>query len=152
MKKTIFTLCSLLLLAPLAVQAQTNITDEHVTGDRIPPTVLVGLQAYKTMGPEVAVAAWVKGGPLEGSDDANHQVNELQEMQNWYGDYRGYEFLSFHELTPRIHITYLAIDFAKGPVYVRFDTFHADAGWVVTDITLNAKPELVLPAFGLGWK
>ncbi len=94
MRKRVFFLCSCaLLLAPSVSAAQTFGPKEKVASESLPPIIILGLETYKTSGPEEAVRAWIKGSALDGSKDALSQADLLRQIQDYYGTYRTFEIV-----------------------------------------------------------
>ncbi len=112
---------------------------------RVPSTIVTGLGDYAFQGAEAAVKAWVKGTHLEGSPEAAIQVNALKQVEALYGKFQGYHIIQVRELTPLSVIVYLAIHYERGPVFGRFLAFRIKDGWLLPDISFNAKPEAVFP-------
>ena len=110
-----------------------------------PKIIQFGLDTYKSEGPEAAVKAWLKGGPLEGSKDAYSQVTNLRQIQDSYGSFRSCDVIHSQDLSPAVRIIYVALNYERGPRFVRFILFRSDPGWIVTAFDLNAKPEQILP-------
>src|ERR1035438_5230640 len=80
-KRVFFLCCCALFLAPLVSAAQTPSSREQGAGESLPPIVVLGLEAYKSSGPEEAVRAWIKGSAIDGSKDALSQANLLRQIQ-----------------------------------------------------------------------
>ena len=112
----------------------------------VPKIILSGLEAYKTEGPEAAVKAWLKGGPLEGSKEALSQANVLRQIQDFYGAYKTFDIVQSKNLAPSVRVVYLTLDFEKGPLYAKFVAYRTDKDWILTSFDLNTKAEVILPA------
>lgn len=147
MRKRVFFLCSCaLLLAPLVSGAQISSSKEKGVGEGLPPIVVLGLEAYKSNGPEEAVRTWIKGGSLDGSEEALSQANVLRQIQEFYGAYRAFEIVSTKDLSPKTRVVYLVLDFEKGPLFAKFVVYRSGQGWVVAYFNFNTKEELVFPS------
>ncbi|MHB8412326.1 MAG: hypothetical protein ACYDDI_10330 [Candidatus Acidiferrales bacterium] len=103
----------------------------------VPKIVLSGLEAYKAEGPEAAVKAWIKGSPSEGSKDALSESNILRQIQDFYGAYKTFDVISFRNLSPTTRITYLILDYEKGPLFAKFVSYRTERGWILTYFTFN---------------
>ena len=68
--------------------------------DQIPKVIAAGMTAYKAEGPEAALRAWLKGSPIDGSREALSQSNNLRQIQDFYGNFRGFEVIRTQDLTP----------------------------------------------------
>lgn len=137
----IFLMCAVLVGFPgLSSYCQTS------TEAQVPKIIDSGFDAYKATGPDDAIKAWLKGSPIEGSKDAMSQANVLRTVQEYYGAYRSWDFVSTRNLTPSTRILYLVIDYEKGPLFGKFVIYHADPGWIVTSFTFNTNEASVFPS------
>jgi hypothetical protein len=123
---------------PLAAQS-------HPTDD-IPKIILTGLDAYKAEGAEAAIAAWIKGGPIDGSKDALTQANTLRQVQDYYGSYKTFDVIHTRIITPNTHIIYMTLNYEKGPLFTKFVAYQTAQGWILTSFTFNTKEDVILPA------
>jgi hypothetical protein len=147
MSKHVFLLCSCaLFLAPLVSAAQTSSPKEKAASESLPPIVVLGLEAYKSSGPEEAVQAWIKGSAIDGSKDALSQANLLRQIQDYYGTYRTFEIVSARDLSPRTRVIYLVLDFEKGPLFAKFVVYRSGQAWILAYFNFNTKEELVFPS------
>jgi hypothetical protein len=144
-KSALFALSCVLALGQLATAAVTPEPNQKRVGEDVPPIIVSGMTAYKEKGPEDAVRAWIKGSPLDGSKEALSQANMLRQIQDFYGAYRGFDVISTRDLSPRIRIVYLALDFDKGPLFAKFLVYKTEEGWILTSFNFNTKEEAVLP-------
>jgi hypothetical protein len=126
--------------------AQTSGSKEKGVGEGLPPIVVLGLEAYKSSGPEEAVRAWTKGSAIDGSKDAISQANLLRQIQEFYGAYRAFEIVSTTDLSPKTRVVYLVLDFEKGPLFAKFVVYRSGQGWVLAYFNFNTKEELVFPS------
>jgi len=115
----------------------------HVTD--VPGLITAGLDAYKAKGPEEAIRVWVRNGPLDGDKDAMSQANMLRQVQDWYGAYQSYDVITGRDLTQRVKIIYMVMNFEKGPLFAKFVCYRSDREWTVTNFVLNTKEMVVLP-------
>ena len=92
--------------------------------EEIPKIVQFGLETYKSEGPEAAVKAWLKGGPIEGNRDA---ANILRQAQGLYGSYRGCEVIHMQDISASVRVVYLTLNFERGPVFSRFIVYHSES-------------------------
>lgn len=140
----LFCFCAL-VLGQFSLCAQTADPNQKQIGESLPPIILSGLQAYKDKGPDDAVKAWIKDSPLDGNKDALTQANNLRQVQDYYGSYRGYEVIGSKELTTKTRIIYMVLDYDKGPLFARFVVYRSEQGWILTNFNFNTKEEAVLP-------
>src|ERR1700685_4151036 len=92
-------------------------TGQAQGADEVPQIVLSGFGAYRTDGPDAAVAAWIKGSAIEGSKEALGQSNILRQIQLYYGAYKSFEFVHARSVTASTKVIYMVIDFEKGPMF-----------------------------------
>lgn len=111
-----------------------------------PSQVIAGLTAYKMGGPDAAIKAWTKGSYLEGSKEALSQVNAMRQIEDYYGAFKTYHVVKNILFTPTSQMTYIQLDFAKGPAFARFLTFKTDTGWLVVSFACNTNLEQSWPA------
>jgi len=140
----LFCFCAL-TFGQLSLRAQTTDANQKQAGESLAPIILSGLQAYKDKGPDDAVKAWIKDSPLDGNKDALTQANNLRQVQDYYGSYRGYEVIGSKDLTAKIRIVYMVLDYDKGPLFAKFVIYRADLGWILTNFLFNTKEDAVLP-------
>ncbi len=135
---------SLILFAlPVISRTQASSAGQK---EEVPSFVTAGFQAYKEKGPEEAVRVWIKDSPIDGSKDALSQANNLRQIQDFYGTFRGYDLMDVKDLTGRIRVIYIAMNYEKGPLFARFLAFRTEEHeWVLTNFTFNTKPEMILP-------
>jgi hypothetical protein len=146
MRKLAFFFCFYVLSCG-GLLCAAQIPDSSQKGVRadIPTIIVTGLQAYKDKGPEEAVKAWIKGSAIDGSKEALSQANNLRQIQDFYGAYREFEFLSVKELSPTTRVIYLIIDFEKGPLFAKFVVYRSEQGWILVNFNFNTKEEAILP-------
>jgi hypothetical protein len=121
----------------------------HVhAADQLPSTFVErGFAAYEKEGPEAAVKEWIKGSGMEGNVQALTQANSLRQVQDYYGPYKGYEIIEDQTISERVHIIFVVMHFAKGPLFVRFQPYKTDAGqWVGTEFKFNTDATMLFPA------
>lgn len=133
------------ILLFISGQGARAIAQSHPNDD-IPKIVLSGVEAYKAEGPEAALAAWIKGSPIEGSKDAMSQANILHQVQDFYGSFKGVDLIRARNLTPNVRVLYLSLNYEKGPVFAKFTLYQNAQGWILTNFLFNTKEEAVLPA------
>lgn len=141
MRKIALLLCCCLLgMAPAFSAAE----DGGSTGS-LPGIVYAGLNAYRNGGPQAAIQAWVKSGPLDGSAEASSDIGALAQLQEAYGAYRSFDIIHSYNLTGRILVIYLALNFEHGPVFSKFVVYRSEATWVVTELKFSPDDDAILP-------
>jgi hypothetical protein len=103
------------------------------------PEALVnaGATAYKASGPEEAIKAWIKDGPIDGNRDALNQANNLRTIENYYGTFQSAETIQTRDIGKNVHIVYGVLDYANGPMFARFVLFHTSKGWTLIKFNFN---------------
>ncbi len=144
-KWILFLGCVMLLAGQQTLTAQVTLLGSNRMAE-LPPVLLSGLEAYKAKGPEEAVSLWVKNGPLDGDKDALGQAAVLRQIQSFYGAYESFDVISSRDLTQRVRIVYLVMNYEKGPLFAKFVCYRSDREWMVTNFLLNTKDAVVLPA------
>jgi hypothetical protein len=138
---------ALVVVLGLSLHGSPQNGPEHEQKWDIPHLIVAGLEAYKEKGPEEAVKTWIKDSPVDGNKDALTQANLLRQVQDFYGAYQSFETISTRDLSRRVRVVYVVMNYEKGPLFAKFVTFHSeDHGWVLTSFLFNTKPELILPS------
>jgi len=112
------------------------------------PTQIIerGLAAYKDSGAKAAVEAWIQGSAIEGSKEALSQANNLRQVEDFYGKYDSFDIIKANEITKKVSIVFLVINYQNGPLFARFDTFKNNKGqWVVATFNFHTKITQVFP-------
>jgi len=91
------------------------------------------------------VKVWVRNGPLDGDKSALSQANVLRQIQDYYGAYQSFDLIAAYDLTQRVRLVYVVMNFEKGPVFGKFICYRSDREWMVTNFVLNTKDTEVLP-------
>jgi hypothetical protein len=113
----------------------------------VPNIVTDGLNAYQKSGGKAALAAWLKGSPME--NDTTTSISTaglLGQIETAYGKMVGFDVLRVVIVSPALQRVYVLIKFERGPVYASFDCYKASAGWIIPILNLNTKASEVLPA------
>ncbi len=113
-----------------------------------PATTLLkkGLDSYALSGATAAIETWIKDSSLEGNTDALAQADILKQVEVYYGKYQGSEIIRDHEISRRCHLILCVMNYAKGPLFVRFQSYRTAPGkWVVTGFNFNTEPDAILP-------
>jgi len=145
MRKLAILFC-LALLAPSALASGPSDPDQTDAGAKVPHIVLAGLEAYRAKGnAEDAVKVWTVGSPLDGSKMALSETNNLNQVEGFYGTYRTFDVLKVLDLSPKVRVVYLTLDYEKGPLFGRFVVYRTDQGWILTSFNFNTDEEKILP-------
>ena len=144
MRKTV--LFSMLLFLVISPVLQVAAAEET-----LPAVILDGLTAYKKSGPEAAIKAWIKGGPMEKKEKQSLQYGaSFKEIEEYYGSYQTHQLIGTKEITPSSQFIILSMDFERGPVFARFLAYKGEKGWLLVSFDFNTKPEVILPSLLLG--
>jgi len=111
----------------------------------IPPVLLSGMEAYKPGNPEQAIKAWTKNSPLEGTQTAADEAINLRQAQSNYGAFQWFDVISNREISARVRILYVTMNYEAGPLFGRFVFYHTDRGWIVTSFDFNLDDSKILP-------
>jgi hypothetical protein len=113
----------------------------------VPSVVTDGLNAYQKSGGKAALAAWLKGSPMENDTTTSITMSGLLgQIETAYGKMVGFDVLQVVTVSPALQRLYILIRFEKGPVYASFDCYKGSVGWIIPIMNLNTKASEVLPA------
>jgi len=118
---------------------------QSVARTDIPPVLLSGMEAYKPGNPEQGIKAWMKNSPLEGTQAATDEATNLRQAQNVYGAFQWFDVISNREVSARVRIIYLTMNYEAGPLFSRFVFYRTDRGWIVTSFDFNLDDTKILP-------
>ena len=118
---------------------------QSVVRTDIPPVLLSGMEAYKPGNPEQAIKAWTKYSPLEGTPAAADEAINLRQAQSVYGAFQWFDVISNREISARVRILYVTMNYEAGPLFGRFVFYHTDRGWIVTSFDFNLDDSKILP-------
>lgn len=105
-----------------------------------------GAAAYLKEGAGAAIAAWLKGSALEGNTQATTQANGLRQIEDFYGKPESFEVLEEVKLSERSTLLFGVVNFQKGPMYARFQTFRLAGGqWVGTEFKVHTDVTQLFP-------
>ena len=119
-----FCLC-LLVSGPSLSRAQAPASNVSVA-DKIPPILFEGLHHLANQNPEEAMKSWLHGSQWEGQPDPN-----LRQIIERLGKYENFDPVSVQDLTPRLRVLYLALNFERGPSIVKFVVYKTPDGWIL---------------------
>ncbi|MBU2628274.1 MAG: hypothetical protein KKE61_06640 [Proteobacteria bacterium] len=136
----------LILIAGLLLFLLSGNAYSDMSKSDIPQMIKAGLDAYKTGGPEAAIADWIKDSPYEGSKDAMSQANIFKQIESFYGSYIDYNPIAIIYLTPSTRLVYLSMDFDNGPVFAEFMIYKKNKGWILSGkFNFHTEPRKILP-------
>lgn len=129
-------------------QAQTQTAPVPVAApskDDLPANVLAGMDALRSDGPDDAVKFWVKGSVLESSKDALTQANNLRDIQGTFGRFQYFDLIRLQDLSSRVRVAYMVMNYERGPLFARFVLYHATPGWVPVSFQFDTDDTKILP-------
>ena len=107
-----------------------------------------GLNAYKTKGARAAITTWIKGSGVEGSQQALSQTSSLQAIEVYFGKYQSYDIISENKMTKNIHSFLFVLNYEKGPLYAKMQTYKMTNGnWVASTFSFNSTPKDFFPDY-----
>lgn len=146
MRRTVIALFCLLLACCCSTWAQNTVADESPHHFNVPHIVIDGIIAYHDKGPDAAVQTWAGNSSQFIRAAAQQQAETLRSAQTAYGSFRDFEVLGTQDLSQRVRIVYLVLNYDKGPIFGRFNLYHSvDQGWLVTKLNFNTIPDTILP-------
>ena len=122
----IFLCLCLLPFPPLSSRAQAPASHEQDFG-KIPPIIFEGLHQLGDQKPEDAEKAWFRGSPFEGQSISG----ELRSILETCGKFQNFDLVNVQDLTPRLRVIYLALNFEKQPKIVKFVVYKTLDGWIL---------------------
>jgi hypothetical protein len=129
------------------VLCATGIAGSALAQKDVPNIVTDGFAAYQKSGGKAALAAWLKGSPMENDTTTNiNMTGLLGQIETAYGKMVGFDTLRVVVVSPALQRVYVLIKFEKGPMYASFDCYKAPAGWIIPILNFNTKASEVLPA------
>ncbi len=115
--------------------------------EEVPKVVTDGLEAYKTYGISAALDSWLKGSPVESDPLARAGMQTaLTQTDASYGRMTGHELIKTVTLSPSVRRVYAVILHEKGPLYVWFECYQSNLGWIIPHLDASPKAEKALPA------
>jgi hypothetical protein len=118
---------------------------QAITRTDIPPVLLSGMEAYKPGNPEQGIKAWTKNSPLDGTPAAADKAIDLRQAQSVYGAFQWFDVTSNREISPRVRILYLTMNYEAGPLFSRFVFYRTDRGWIVTSFDFSLDDTKIFP-------
>jgi hypothetical protein len=129
MKNSAIFLCLCLIsLAHSSSVAQTPASREPLSAE-IPPVIFDGLHQLANQKPEEAEKAWFRG-TLPDGQPAPSDLPIFLANGN-FGLYQNFDVVSAQDLTPRIRVLYLALNFQRQPIIVKFMLYRTTDGWIL---------------------
>ena len=115
--------------------------------EKEPSLIAEGLTAYKADGPEAAIKVWIKGSAMEKkTEESLAYAKNFEQVGEFYGKYLDYQLIEVKEITNTSRVVIISMNYELGPVYAKFLTYKAKAGWILVSFDFNTKPEIILPS------
>lgn len=138
---------SLAFVCSNAASAQGTVADEARHHFDVPHIVIDGIIAYHDKGPDAAVQTWMANSSAPMRGVAQQQADILRKLPFAYGSFRDFEVLGTENLSQRVRIVYVVLNYDKGPIFGSFNLYRSvDQGWLVTKLAFSETPDIVLPA------
>lgn len=100
------------------------------TGERVPPFIYEGLHQLAGQHPEEAEKAWGRG--VVTPEQAVY-ASQLRSFMLNAGAYQNSDVISVQNLTPRLRVIYMVLNFERLPNIARFLVYRSTDGWVLID-------------------
>jgi hypothetical protein len=130
-----------LLITPSAQSQKSTINPE------IPTVINLGMEAYRQSGAGEAIKAWLKDSPLQSTRDTLKEVNNLHSVESYYGAFQYFDVISVKDLSPRVKVVFVAMNYDKGPLFARFVAYRAQGEWILTSFDFNTDERQILEVF-----
>lgn len=138
------TLLCFSLFAILSVPSFAQAPDpSEPAAEKIPPFIFEGLHQLAGQHPEEAEKAWARGTVLP--EQATY-ANQLRSMMLSGGAYQHSDVVSVQDITPRLRVIYLVMNFERLPNIARFLVYKSTDGWVLIDHEFNIDERIFEPA------
>ena len=111
----------------------------------LPPVIQSGLALYASGGPDVAVSAWEKAGPLERDKKAEEYADEFKQLEKSLGHYKSFEVIETKDIAKTSKMFYLSMNFERGAVFASFQVYKTSKDWVIQNMDFDTKPEAIMP-------
>jgi hypothetical protein len=111
---------------------------------KIPPVIFDGLHQLANQKPEEVEKAWFRGALAEEAAVPSDLTDYL--AHNTVGAYQDFDVVSVQDLTPRMRILYLALNFEKNSVMVKFVLYRTTDGWILRYHKVGIDEEIFEPA------
>jgi len=132
-------------VAQLASVAQTTAPSPDQAVAQIPQIIIAGLNQLRDKGPDEACNVWFKGSSWESERGYASWANSLRSFQEQFGAYQGFDVIRVEDLSPKIRVIYLALNYEKEPQFVKFVAYKTGDGWILLSLLFNLHEESLEP-------
>ena len=147
MRSTLCIIAILLLLPAICQAAPARAAGGSKTpkavkpAEELPPVIKSGFDMYAKEGPKAAIESWTKGSAIEGSEEALAQAEVFRKLEEFFGNYAGYEFVRKHQITASTATCLLNIKYEKGNLYSTFFLYRKPGGdLIITNFNVHTNP------------
>jgi hypothetical protein len=137
-KLSVFLSFCLFVLGPSLSFPQSSLTNESFAG-KIPPIIFEGLHQLANQKPEEAEKAWFHGSPSEGQQRPGIRLRSFLEN---FGKYENFDPVSAQDITPRLRVLYLALNFENQPIIVKFVVYKTPDAWILLNLKYQIDEEI----------
>jgi hypothetical protein len=129
MRKIVLFTCLLLIFAAPAALVAQNAPPASQLLSKIPQNILDGLEALRHDQIDQAESLWKKGS-LTNLDGIG--VSLRNDKEN-FGEYHSFDLISLQDISPRIRVIYIALNYERGPQIRKFVSYRNSTGWVALE-------------------
>lgn len=128
------------LFAVLSVPSFAQTPEPGQSVERVPPFIYEGLHQLAGQHPEEAEKAWGRG--IVTPDQAVYATQLRSFMLN-AGAYQNSDVISVQNLTPRLRVIYMVLNFERLPNIARFLVYRSTDGWVLIDHKFGVDEQIL---------
>jgi hypothetical protein len=133
MRQILLSACLLLTFAaPAAIAAQSPPPASQLL-NKIPQNILDGLDALRHEQFDQVESSWKKGALTSIGEISIRLRNDKESL----GEYHGFDLIYLQEISPRIRVLYIALNYELGPQFKKFVAYKNSTGWVLMEPILN---------------
>lgn len=104
---------------------------------KIPPILFEGLHQLADQKPEEAEKTWFRGSPFA----EQHISGELRALLTNNGKFENFDVVNVQDITPRLRILHLALNFETQPIIVKFVIYRTTDGWILLSRKIGISEE-----------
>jgi hypothetical protein len=137
MRKIALSACLLLAFAAPAAIAAQNPPSASQLLSKIPQNILDGLEALRHEQFDQVESLWNKGALTNTGEISTR----LRNYKDSLGEYHGFDLIYLQDISPRIRVIYIALNYERGPQFRKFVSYKNSTGWVLLEpiLDLNAS-------------
>jgi hypothetical protein len=127
MRAIVLSTCLCLALAAPVSSASQSALAVSPQLNRIPPNILEGLDALRSGQLDEAERDWFKASLVQHGGI----VDNLRNFREQEGDYHGFDLIALTDISPRIRVVYVSLNYERGPHFLKFVSYRNSNGWVL---------------------